>query len=82
MKRVIFGLILGAILAVPATAIAWNTSQKAAPTFGARCGTDEDNSQCDVIVDKYRDGANTCYVARTNVSSANLPDIALSCFKN
>lgn len=83
-KKLIIGFVLAIVIALPATSYAWSLKQQASPLFGTRCERDPDSSRnsCDVIVDKYRDSQISCYVARTDVGSGNLPDIALSCVRN
>lgn len=81
MKKLIIGLLIGIFIAVPGSAMAWSLHQQATPTFGTACdrNPDSNNNACDVIVDRYKDGSNVCYIARNNVGPGRMTGISLSC---
>lgn len=88
MKKILFGLVLGIVLAIPVEVFAWSSGQIATPTFVARCDGSSgslDPNSCDIEVAKYNDRSNTCYVSyiATNSHFASyVPTPAISCVKD
>lgn len=72
MKKILLGVLIGAVLFIPAGAFAWNYSQRATPIKTYNCTT-EDPDSCYGVISRFTDGKNTCYV--TNAKGA------ISCVK-
>ncbi len=84
MRKLLFGLIIGMVIALPIGAIALNYTRSAPEIVGAECEavTGNDGNQypanCLVNVDKFNDGGNTCYIAVGGTGN-NIP--AISCVR-
>lgn len=88
MRKILAGVVIGLLLAVPVGAFAWNTNQIAGPYRVAHCGsvaeTGEQNpNECSVMVSKFKDGDNYCYIAVQNVSlNQSYHDPSISCVRD
>lgn len=80
MKKLLLGLIIGLMVAIPAGAWAWNSTQIASPFKIARCNNG-DQTTCMVEVSKFSDNGINCYIAYASEDTNYYKDPAISCVK-
>lgn len=80
VKKILLGLVIGLVVALPAGAFAWNSTQIAQPFKIARCDQGDPQS-CDVEVSKFSDKGINCYVAYATADITYLKDPSISCVK-
>lgn len=76
MKKVLFGLVLGMLIALPMGAFAWTKQQTAKPIYGVDCRApnqytdsgkwvkDYNGMDCSTTVYVFDDANNKCYVTK------------------
>lgn len=87
-KKVLTGALVVGLLVLPSTVLAWSGKQ-VAPAFKvthcrtvSETGTDDPN-ECSVMVSRFQDGDNYCYVAVQNVSvTQDFHDPSISCVRD
>lgn len=81
MKKIIFGLIIGLLIAgTSGVVLAWDDKQKAQPIYGASCDASADGHSCNISVYVFDDAGNKCYLAES-VTRNGIPPVAISCVK-
>lgn len=80
MKKILLGLIVGLVLAIPVSVVYadWSVGEQAHPLIGAECSNSYNGNgrvDCNVSITKFNDGGDTCFVA-TGGTGDNIPSIS------
>lgn len=84
MKKLLLGLVVGFMVALPASVFAWNQKQSAQPIKGVDCSTEDGQEyDCNATVYVFDDSGNKCYVVSGGIGSTqDNPNVAISCLKD
>lgn len=80
MKKILLGLIIGLVVAIPVGTFAWDYVQVASPFKIARCNQGNPKN-CDVEISKFSDKGINCYIAYASSDISNYENPSISCVK-